>query len=174
MIEKLHFEKFSSPILSLKIRRLGFKLSCVNNIVSGGVQRITLHCWNCVVLESFCPERWIRPKSYLNQRWVFRPKLVPFPRLLKGTVSRDFFLLVIFSESVSTQPHSIPFQICLKIRGNIRKSRCTTGSDDTSGKFFHIFTSVVDTGGKFANGVNNTGRKFATASNGNSIKLLTT
>jgi hypothetical protein len=34
-------------------------------------------------------------------------------------------------------------------------SRCTTGINDTGGKF----ASVVDTGGKFATGVNNTGGK---------------
>ncbi len=47
---------------------------------------------------------------------------------VKGTVSRDF-LLCIFHESVSPQPQSIPlrpFQIFLKICGDIRKSRCTT------------------------------------------------
>jgi hypothetical protein len=34
----------------------------------------------------------------------------------------------------------------LKIRGDIRKSRCTTGIKDTSGKFA---IGVNDTGGKF-------------------------
>ncbi len=47
---------------------------------------------------------------------------------VKGTVSWEF-LLCIFHESVSHQPQSIPlrpFQIFLKICGDIRKSRCTT------------------------------------------------
>jgi hypothetical protein len=91
--------------------------------------------------------------------------LVPFPGLLKGTVSGDFFSCGCFHKSVSAQPQSIPlgpFQIFSKIRRNIRKSRCTTGINDTSGKFFHIFTSVVDAGGKFATGVSNTSRKIAT------------
>jgi hypothetical protein len=42
-------------------------------------------------------------------------------RKLKGTVSRDFLLLVFFDESVSPQPQSIalgPFRIFSKIRGN--------------------------------------------------------
>jgi hypothetical protein len=65
-----------------------------------------------------------------------------------------------------------------KIRGDIRKSRFTTGINDTGGeiaarindtggKFSTIFASVVDTSGKFAagvvdtssNGLNDTGSK---------------
>ena len=42
----------------------------------------------------------------------------------------------------------------------IRKSRCTTGINDTGGKFA---TGVNDTGGKIAAGINDTGGKFATA-----------
>jgi hypothetical protein len=59
---------------------------------------------------------------------------------IKGTVSRDFLLLVFFDESVSPQPQGVPlgpFRIFSKIRGDIRKSRCTTGVNDTG-----------DTGGK--------------------------
>ncbi len=66
-------------------------------------------------------------------------------------------LLVFFHESVSPQPQGIPlgpFQILLKIRGNIRKSRCTTGINDTGGK---IAACINDTGGKFATDVNDTG-----------------
>jgi hypothetical protein len=62
------------------------------------------------------------------------------------------------------QPQSIPlqpFRIFSKMRGDIRKSRCTTGINDTGGKFFHQFCWLVDTSGKFATGVNDTGRKFA-------------
>ncbi len=77
-----------------------------------------------------------------------------------GNLSAAFFLLSLkgqcheifafgfFHESVSPQPQSIPlgpFQIFSKIRGDIRKSRCTTG---------------IDTGGKFTHGVNDTGGKF--------------
>ncbi len=61
------------------------------------------------------------------------------------------FCLWFFHKSVSPQPQSIPvrpYQICLKIRGDIRKSRCTDGINDTGGKFVHHFASIVDTGGK--------------------------
>ncbi len=66
-------------------------------------------------------------------------------------------------------------QIFWKILGDIRKSRCTTGINDTGGKFAtsvplvsttpaaHFstsFASVVDTGGKFATGVNDAGGKL--------------
>jgi hypothetical protein len=65
-------------------------------------------------------------------------------------------------ESVSPQAQSIvlgPFGICSKIRGDIRKSRCTTRINDTGDKFA---TGVNDTGGKIAAGINDTGGKFAT------------
>jgi hypothetical protein len=74
----------------------------------------------------------------------FDPPEFPLDSTFKGTVSRDFSLLVFFHESVSPQPQSIqlrPFQIFSKIRGDIRESRCTTGISDTGGKFA--------TGGKF-------------------------
>ncbi len=67
--------------------------------------------------------------------------ITPVTRPFKGTVSRDFLLLV-FYESVSPQPQSIPlgpFRIFSKICGDIRKSRCTTSINDTSGKFCHQF-----------------------------------
>jgi hypothetical protein len=63
------------------------------------------------------------------------------------------------------QPQSIPlgpFQIFSKIRGDIRMSRCTTGINDTGGKFA---TGVNDTGGKIAAGINDTGGMFATGIN---------
>ncbi len=58
-------------------------------------------------------------------------------RQIKGTVSRDYLLLVFFHESVSPQPQSIllgPFRIFSKIRGDIRSSMLTTGVVDTGGK----------------------------------------
>jgi hypothetical protein len=72
----------------------------------------------------------------------------------------------------------------LKIRGDNRKSRCTTGINDTGGKFatgvstpaanFSTnFASGVDTGGKFATGVNDTGSKFATGINDAGGKFAT-
>jgi hypothetical protein len=50
-----------------------------------------------------------------------------------------------------------PFRIFSKIHGDIRDSRCTTGINDTAGKFA---TGVNDTGGKIAAGINDTGGKF--------------
>jgi hypothetical protein len=47
----------------------------------------------------------------------------------------------------------------LKIRRDIRKSRCTTSINDTGGKFSTIFASAVDIGGKFATDVNDAGGK---------------
>ena len=79
--------------------------------------------------------------------------------MLKGTVSRDFLLQVFFHESPSPKPLIITlgtFRIFSKIIGDIRKSRCTTGVNDTGGKFA---TGINDTGGKFATGVIDTGGK---------------
>ncbi len=74
-------------------------------------------------------------------------------------MSRDFLRLVFFHESVSPTPQSIPFRpfrIFSKIRGDIRESRCTTGINDTGGKFA---TGVNDTGGKIAAGINEKRKK---------------
>jgi hypothetical protein len=92
-------------------------------------------------------------------------------------VSRDFLLPVFFHESPSPKPLVITlgsFRIFSEIRGDIRKSRCTTSVNDTGGKFatgicslilFQLFaTGVNDTGGKFAAGVVDTGGKLPPAS----------
>ncbi len=47
-----------------------------------------------------------------------------------------------------------------KIRGDILKSRCTTGINNTGGK---IAAGINDTGGKFATSINDTGSKFSTS-----------
>jgi hypothetical protein len=53
----------------------------------------------------------------------------------KGTVSREFSLLVFLHESVSPHPQSIPFgPFRIFSSGYIRKSRCTTGINDNGGK----------------------------------------
>ncbi len=68
-----------------------------------------------------------------------------------------------FHESVSTQPQSIPlgpFRFFSKIRRDIRKSRWTTGINDTGGK---IPTGINDTGGKFATVINDGRKSFATS-----------
>ncbi len=83
---------------------------------------------------------------------------------LKGQC-HEIFCFWFFDEAVSPQPPSIalgPFGIFSKIRGDIRKSRCTTGINDTGGKFA---TGVNDTGGKIAAGINDAGGKFATGVN---------
>jgi hypothetical protein len=58
-----------------------------------------------------------------------------------------------FHESFSLQSIPLrPFRIFWEIRGDIRKSRCTTkfatGVNDTAANFSTCFASVVDTGGK--------------------------
>ncbi len=69
---------------------------------------------------------------------------------LKGTVPRDFRLLVFFHESVSPKPLSIPlgpFRIVSKIGGDIHSSRLTTGVVDTTGHWKNqkIFNNFVGT-----------------------------
>jgi hypothetical protein len=102
----------------------------------------------------------------MNKQNVFegRREIVPFfcgPGIVfKGTVSRDFLRLVFFMNQFPLPPQSIPFrpfQICSKIRGDIRESRCTTGINDTGGE---IATGINDTGGKFATGISDTSSKF--------------
>jgi hypothetical protein len=67
----------------------------------------------------------------------------------------------------------------LNIRGDICKSKCTTGINDTGGKFASYTASVVDTSGKFATGDNDTGGNLPLlsttpmANNENNIRLLT-
>ncbi len=71
-----------------------------------------------------------------------------------------FFASIFFHQSVFSQPQSIPlgpFRIFSKIRGDIHKSRSTTGIHDTGDKFA---TGVKDNGGKIAAGINDTGGKF--------------
>ena len=96
--------------------------------------------------------------------WI-RIRIHQYSKSLKGTVSREFLLLVFFHESVSLKPLSIPigpFRMFSKIRGDIRSSRFATGVNNTRGTGGKIAVGVVDTGGKFAAGVVDTGGKFAT------------
>ncbi len=60
---------------------------------------------------------------------------------LKGQY-HEIFCFWFFHESVSPQPKSFPlgpFQIFSKMRGDICKSRCTTGTNDTNRKFCYQF-----------------------------------
>jgi hypothetical protein len=71
-----------------------------------------------------------------------------------------FFATGFFHESVSPQPQSIPlgpFQKFLKTLEDIRKSRCTTGVNDTESI---IVSGINNTGGKFATCLNDVGGKF--------------
>ncbi len=57
---------------------------------------------------------------------------------IQGTVSQDFLLLVFFMNQFPPSPrvsHYNRFEFFSKIRGDIHKSRCTTGINDTGGKF---------------------------------------
>jgi hypothetical protein len=76
----------------------------------------------------------------------------------KGTVSRDFLHQDFFIFPEASKISSGSFRIFSKIRGDIRKSRWTTGINDTGGKF----ATRDDTGGKFDFSINCTGGKFAT------------
>jgi hypothetical protein len=72
--------------------------------------------------------------------------------IVKGTVSRDFLLLVFFTNQFPPSPRV--FQIfSKKIRGDMRKPRCTTSINDTGCKFA---TGINDTDGKITAGINNT------------------
>ncbi len=85
------------------------------------------------------------------------------------------FCFRFFHESLSLKPLKITvgsFRIFSKVHGDICKSRCTTSVNDTGGKFatgvndtrWQIAASINDTGGKFATGINDTGANFATIS----------
>ncbi len=68
---------------------------------------------------------------------------------IKGTVSRDFLRLVFFMNQFPPNPRVFRldrFEFFSKIRGDILESRCTSGINDTGGKFA---TGISDTGGKF-------------------------
>ncbi len=72
----------------------------------------------------------------------------------------EIFCFRFFYESSSPKPLKITlesFWIFWKIPGDIRKSRCTTGINDTSSKFA---TGINDTCGKFATCINDTCGKF--------------
>jgi hypothetical protein len=69
---------------------------------------------------------------------------------VKGTVSRDFLLLVFFINQFPP-PQSIPlgpFRIFSKIRGDIRNSRLTTGVIDVDVVVVVVVDVDVDTSGK--------------------------
>ncbi len=74
----------------------------------------------------------------INSFLVFKSKqLASF----KGTVSRDFLLQVFLMNHLPPSPWIGSFRIFSKIRGDIRKSRCTTGVNDTNGKLSAVSTT---------------------------------
>ncbi len=105
---------------------------------------------------------------------------------LKGTVSRDFLLLVFFMNQFPP-PHPRVFHLDrFKIFRKFAEIFASQGAPPVSttpvanlplvsatpaANFYTIFASVVDTGGKFATGVNDTGGKFAAGVNDAGGKL---
>jgi hypothetical protein len=99
----------------------------------------------------------------------------------KGTVSRDFLLLVFFMNQFPPSSrvfHLDRFEFFRKIAeifafasqgappvSTTPVANLPPVSATPVANFSTIFASVVDTGGKFATGVNDTGGKFATVVN---------
>ena len=81
---------------------------------------------------------------------------------LKGTVSRDFLLLVFFMNQFPPRPrvlHLDRFEFFRKFAEIFASQGAPPVSATPVANFSTIFASVVDTGGKFATGVNDTGGK---------------
>jgi hypothetical protein len=81
---------------------------------------------------------------------------------LKGQC-QEIFCFWFFHESVSHQPQSIPlrpFWIFWKFAEIFASQGAPPVSTTPAANFSSIFTSVVDTDGKFAPGVNDTGGKY--------------
>ncbi len=85
----------------------------------------------------------------------------------KGTVSRDFLLLVFLMNQFPPAP-----EYCMRTVSNffrkfaeiIASQGAPPVSTTPAANFSTNFASVVDTGGKFATGVNDTGGKLPTVS----------
>jgi hypothetical protein len=103
----------------------------------------------------------------------------------KGTVSRDFLLLVFFTNQFPPSPrvfHLDRFEFFRKFAeifasqgappvSTTLVANLPPVSATPVANFSTIFASVVDTGGKFATDVNDTGGKFATGVNDAGGKL---
>jgi hypothetical protein len=101
---------------------------------------------------------------------------------LKGTVSRDFLLLVFFVNQFPPSPrvfHLDHFKFFQKFAEKFASQGAPLVSATPVANFSTIFASVIDTGGKFATGVNDAGSKLPpvsltpVANNGNNIRLQT-
>ena len=80
----------------------------------------------------------------------------------KGTVSRDFLLLVFFVNQFPPSPrvfHLDHFKFFQKFAEKFASQGAPLVSATPVANFSTIFASVIDTGGKFATGVNDTGGK---------------
>jgi hypothetical protein len=92
------------------------------------------------------------------------------PPTSSDSVTRFLLQVLHVHESSSPKPLKITFgsfRIFSKNCGDIHKARCTTGINDTCGKFA---TSVKDADGKVATSLNYTRGKFATGVNDTSGK----
>ena len=81
---------------------------------------------------------------------------------VKGTVSRDFLLLVFFMNHFPPSPrvfHLDRFEFFRKFTEIFASQGAPPVSTTPVANFSTIFASVIDTGGKFAAGVNDTGGK---------------
>jgi hypothetical protein len=137
---QLHILTYSKRILSgkadlqtrpLPVLKLACKLSCRRSHWSSTWLHRTgpafLHYLDSWIFS--CHACAAQRSAYCTSTWS---------QMFKGTVSRDFRLLVFFIESVSPKPLSIPlgpFRIFSIIRRGIHSSRCTTNVVDTSGKW---------------------------------------
>ncbi len=108
-------------------------------------------------------------------------------------MSRDFLFLVFFMNQFPPSPRVLQlnrFEFFRKFAEIFASQDAPPVTTTPVANFSTIFASVVDTGGKFATGVNDTGGKFATgvndaggklppvsttpaANNGNNIRLQT-
>jgi hypothetical protein len=87
---------------------------------------------------------------------------------LKGTVSRDFLLLVFFMNQFPPSSrvfHFDRFKFFRKFTEIFAIQGAPPVSTTPVANFSTIFASVVDTGSKFSAGVNDTGSKFSTGIN---------
>jgi hypothetical protein len=101
-----------------------------------------------------------RTKLCIAQELIKEQLVNVFGHFKRDNETRYFASTVFFHESSSLKPLKITlesFKFFQKILGDILKSRCTTG--------------INDTGGKFASGVTNTNEKFATRISDTVVKL---
>ncbi len=100
-----------------------------------------------------------RTKLCIAQELIKEQLVNVFGHFKRDNVTR-YFASGFFHESSSPKPLKITlesFKFFQKILGDILKSRCTTGINDTGGKFA---TSVTNTNEKFSTGISDTAVKL--------------